>query len=123
MTEVKKTALLPRGDANGLDAIADELQREPRRLRAVIAIVDCKRGTTDYDTLEDALTVRVRRIEVLLRTDLDEAKRLIRRSLEARSDMEVLPLDLEDEISQTFKEMRDPESVTDPDEPDKGGQA
>jgi hypothetical protein len=129
MPDVKKQALLPRGEENGLTAIVAELLKDPHRYRAVIGIVDAKRGNVDYDTNAEEVTVRFRRIEVVLRTDLGAAEQLIRRSLEFRSDQATLPLELEDELEATFKEMTlDPEDPgADPDEPEakggKGGKA
>jgi hypothetical protein len=119
--DVKKQALLPRGEENGLAAIAADLHKDPRRYRAVIGIVDCKRGAIDYDTDEEQLTVRFRRIEVVLRGDHGAAEQLIRRALEFRTDEAVLPLELEDELEKTFREMEEPTSPEDPDEGKKGG--
>jgi hypothetical protein len=125
MPDVKSQALLPRGEANGLAAIADELGKDPRKLRAALVILDCKRGTEDYDVPDaKVITVRIRRVELLLPQDLDAAEVMIRRALEFRSGQTTLELDLEDEIRQTFKEMQlDPENPgDDPDEPKgKGG--
>jgi hypothetical protein len=120
--DVKKQALLPRGEENGLASIAADLAKDPKRYRAVIGIVDCKRGGIDYDTNQEDLTVRFRRIEVVLRGDLGAAEQLIRRALEFRSEQPTLPLELEDELEATFKEMQiDPEHPgEDPDEGGKG---
>lgn len=127
MPSVKTNALLPKGDENGLSAIAAVLvdegaSRSPKRLRAVLAIVDTKRVGIDSDTGEEQATVRFRRVEVLLADDLGEAEKLIRRALEFRSGQAVLPLDLEDEITQAFRDMADPDSPVDPDE-GSGGKA
>ena len=118
MPDVKKQALLPRGEENGLASIAADLAKDPKRYRAVIGIVDCKRSGTDYDTNQEDLTVRFRRIEVVLRGDLSAAEQLIRRALEFRSEQATLPLELEDELEATFKEMQiDPDAPgVDPDE-------
>lgn len=121
MPDVKGTALLPKGEANGLTAIADVLLKEPLRLRAALVIFDCKRGTEDYDASDTLLTVRVRRVELLLPSDIGAAEQMIRRALEFRSGQTTLDLELEDEIRQTFDQMRDPASTDDPDEGDGGG--
>lgn len=121
MPDVKPTALLPRGDANGLAAIADVLLKEPLRLRAALIVFDLKRGTEDYDLSDTLVTVRVRRVEVLLPADLDRAEQMIRRALEHRSGQTTLELDLEDEIRQTFEGMKEPDSTADPDEDGDGG--
>jgi hypothetical protein len=120
MPDVKGTALLPKGEANAFVAFADELLKDPRRKRAALIIFDCKRGTEDYDQGDTVITVRIRRAEMLLTSDLPAAEKLIRRAAEARSDQPVLPLDVEDEITQVFKEMTNPTSPDDPDDPDPG---
>lgn len=120
MPDVKSTAILPKGEANGLAATADELAKDPRRLRAALIIYDAKRGLEDYDLDDKLITVRIRRVENLLPQDLSAAETMIRRALEFRSGQAVLELDLEDEIKRTFDAMKDPSSPEDPDEPGKG---
>jgi hypothetical protein len=127
MPDVKRNALLPKGEENGLAAIARELVNEgtgraAKRFRAIIAIVDCKRVNVDSDTGDEVATVRVRRAEVVLGPDLPEAEKLIRRALEFRTGQATLPLELEDELEQAFKEMQiDPDDPgADPDEPGTG---
>lgn len=107
MTNMRTTAILPRGDENGLAPIAHELAnqatgRQPKQLYAVVAIVDCARIAVDTDTGTEVVTPRFRRVELLLAGDLSAAEKLIRRSLEHRSGRTTLPLDLEDEIRQAF---------------------
>jgi len=121
MSEVKRQSLLPKGEENGLEPLASVLadegaHRTPRKLRAALVIFDAKRVTIDSDTGEEMVTVRFRRVEALLAEDLPTAEKLIRRSLEKRSDMDVLPLELEDEIEQAFRDMSAPDSPDDPDE-------
>ncbi|WP_433658072.1 hypothetical protein ACQPW1_39810 [Nocardia sp. CA-128927] len=99
----KLSANLPKGDADGLGPIARDLIEFPHRQHVVIAVVDCKGVTTDFDTGATVPTVRIRRIEVVDRADLPEAERLVRRALERRSGLIVLPLDLEDELTVAFK--------------------
>jgi hypothetical protein len=121
MAAVKKQSILPGGDENGLLDIAPQLvaegaNRAPKKLRAVIGIVDCRRVGIDSDTGEEVATVRWRRVEVLLNDDLGQAEKLVRRALEARSGQTTLPLELEDDIRQAFKDMTDPDSPEDPDD-------
>jgi hypothetical protein len=121
MPDVKNTAVLPKGETNGLHAIAGALadegaHRQPKRLRAALVIIDPKRVAIDADTGDEIVTVRFRRIEVLLAADLPAAEKLLRRALEARSDETVLPLELEDEIRAAFEAMAEPDSPEDPDE-------
>jgi hypothetical protein len=117
MPDVKGTALLPRGDKNGLAAVADALLKEPLRTRAALIVFDCKRGTEDYDLADTVLTVRIRRVELVLPGDLNAVEQMIRRALEFRSGQTTLDLELEDEIRKAFDAMRDPDSTEDPDEP------
>lgn len=121
MSEVKRQSLLPKGEDNGLEALAAVLadegaHRTPKRLRAALVIFDAKRVTIDSDTGEEQVTVRFRRVEALLADDLPTAEKLLRRALEKRSDMDVLPLELEDEIEQAFRDMTAPDSPDDPDD-------
>jgi hypothetical protein len=127
MPDVKTNALMPKGETNGLSAIASELVAEgkgdaPRRIRAVIALVDCKRVSVEADTLDELATVRFRRVEVLLATDLPAAEKLIRRALEHRSGQATLPLELEEELDAAFGgTFEDPPPPEDPPEdPGKG---
>jgi hypothetical protein len=121
--DVKTNAIMPKGETNGLSAIASELVAEgkgetPHRLRAVIAIIDCRRVSIDADSKDEVATVRFRRVEVLLPGDLPEAEKLIRRALEKRSGLATLPLELETELEETFRDMTiDPDHPgSDPDE-------
>lgn len=132
MPDVKRGALLPTGEENGLADVASQLVaqgtgRAPHRLYAVIGIVDARRVAVDADSGAEVATVRFRRVEVLLPADLAAAEKLLRRALESRSGQTTLPLDLEDQIREAFSEMLDPESPDDPadaddqgDEPDDG---
>ena len=121
MPDVKRNAVLPKGEENGLASIAQHLVAEgagraPKRLRAVIGIIDTRRVGIDGDTHEELATVRFRRVEVLLIADLGQAEKLIRRALEHRSGETTLPLELEDEIREAFDQMAQPDSPDDPDE-------
>lgn len=117
MADLKGTALLPTGDKNGLTPVADQLVKEPLKVRAALVLLNLKRGTEDYDIQDTQATVRVLRIELLLPQDLAQAEVMIRRALEFRNDQPTLPYELEDEIREAFEAMKDPESVEDPDEP------
>lgn len=117
MPDVNRNALLPKGEENGLAQIARELIDDPKRYRAIVAIVDCKRVAFDNDTGAEVATIRVRRAEVVLRADLPAAEQLIRRALEFRTGQATLPLELEDEIEQAFRDMPAPDSPDEPSEP------
>jgi hypothetical protein len=125
MPNVKTNATLPKGEENGLADIAGALVaegtgRSPKRLRAVLGIIDTRRVAVDSDSGDELATVRFRRVEVLLTGDLGAAEKLLRRALEARSGQTTLELDLEDEIRQAFDQMANPDSPVDPDEDGKG---
>ena len=104
MPDVRSAALLPKGEANGFAAIAAELLRDPRRLRAALVVFDCRRATSVTGE-QVGCGCRIRRAEVLLPDDLGEVEKLVRRALESRTGQQVLPLDLEDEITSLFREM------------------
>jgi hypothetical protein len=123
MPTVKTNAVLPKGDENGLYTIAAELIADPKKYRAIIAIVDCRRVTIDQDNGEESATIRIRRAEVVLPDDLGAAERLIRRALENRTGQTTLPLDLEEEIEATFREMQPEPPLDDPDDPEPEGGA
>ena len=98
----KLASALPKGDGNGLDSIARQLVEQPHDMHVVIALVDCKKTTTDNDSGEVDPTARIRRVEVIDAADLGTAEKLMRRALEKRTGTTVLPLDIEDEIAEAF---------------------
>ena len=127
MPDVRTNALMPSGETNGLAAIATELVKEargetPDRLRAVIALIDARRAYVDKDSGEWTVTVRFRRVEVLLPGDLPEAEKLLRRALEKRSGSTVLPMELEDDLESAFAGLDlsqpDPDEAGEPADPD-----
>jgi hypothetical protein len=73
----------------------------------VLAVVDCKKITTDMDTGEVEPTARILRIEAVRRDDYDQAARLLRRSLEDRHGSTVLPFDTEQDLEDLFAGMPD----------------
>ena len=102
---VSVSGSLPAGDGNGLSAIVSDLIRDPKRLHVCIALVDCKKVTTDADSGDAVPTARVRRIEVITEAeDLRLAENLMRRALDRRTGREALPYDLEVEIRGAFPE-------------------
>ena len=110
---------LPKGDANGLGPIVRDLIDHPHRFHVLLTIVDCKKVATDHDTGEIVPTARIRRVEVVLPDDLKAAEKLMRRSLENRAGLTVLPMDLEDEIAIAFNRVdpRTGEMLGDDDNP------
>lgn len=98
----KLNASLPKGDGNGLDALARTLIDEPTRVHIVIALVDCKQITTDTDTGDIEPTARVRRIEPISDDDKGTVAVMMRRALERRTGKTVLPFDLEEDVRAAF---------------------
>lgn len=98
----KITSQLPKGDGNGLDAIARDLIDNPLDVHVVVALVDCKKTTTDNDTGDIEATARIRRIEPITEDDKDLAAKMLRRALERRTGKTVLPFDLEEDLRAAF---------------------
>lgn len=94
---------LPKGEGNGLNALARKLIDNPSRVHVVIALIDCKKISTDVDTGDIEPTARIRRIEAVLPEDREVAERMIRRSLDKRIGREVLPFDLEEDLRVAFE--------------------
>ena len=93
---------LPKGEGNGLDAIARGLIETPDQVHVVIALVDCKKITTNTDTGEVTPTARIRRIEAIGDADKPFVSKMMRRALEVRTGKTVLPFDLEEDIRAAF---------------------
>jgi hypothetical protein len=113
MSSVKSNhAILPPG-GGGLAAIARQLVEQglpggpPKRLYAVLGIVDCASVNVNGDTGEGVATVRFRRVAVLLQADLPAAEQLIRRAVEVGAGKPEVDLELEKEIQQAFEQMTD----------------
>ena len=98
----KLTAGLPKGEANGLSSLDRELIDSPSTVHVVIALIDCKKITTDVDSGDVEPVARIRRIEVI-REDKDRAAMMLRRSLEVRTGKTVLPFDLEEDMRAAFE--------------------
>ncbi len=108
MTKLQGT--LPKGQANGLASIANQLVGEPDKLHVVIAIVDTKKITTDCDSGDLEATVRVRRIEPIVGDDAEKAAVFLRRALEHRTGQTTLPIEIEAEIEAALKNAENPEA-------------
>lgn len=98
----KLAAALPKGNGNGLAAIAGDLVSTPGKLHVVVALIDCSKITEDIDSGDTIPTARIRRIEVIDGQDKDLAQRMMRRALEERTGQTVLPMDLEDDLRAAF---------------------
>lgn len=100
MTKLAST--LPKGEGNGLSAIARELIDRPEDVHIVVALLDCKKIATDIDSGDVEPTARIRRIEVIDKNDRDLAAKMMRRALEQRTGKTVLPFDLEEDMRAAF---------------------
>jgi len=98
----KLASALPKGESNGLNSLARRLIDEPLDVHVIVALVDCKRITTDSDTGDIEPTARIRRIEVITDSDKELAAKMLRRSLEKRTGKTVLPFDLEEDMRAAF---------------------
>lgn len=87
---------------HGLGALQAELIDTPERRHIIIAVIDCKKVTTDYDSGEIEPTARILRIEAVTRQDYPLVEQLMRRSLEVRHGQPTLPFDTEREIHALF---------------------
>jgi hypothetical protein len=93
---------LPKGESNGLQALARQLVDTPEKVHAVLLLVDCKKISTDIDSGDIEPTARIRRVEAVLAEDYPVAQRMIRRALEKRTGKTVLPYDLEQDLHNAF---------------------
>lgn len=108
MTKIASS--LPAGDGNGLTALARDLIDSPHDIHVVVALIDCKKITTDNDTGEVEPTARIRRIEAITEDDRELAAKMLRRALERRTGKTVLPFDLEEDMRAAFGGRIDPQT-------------
>lgn len=98
----KLNAALPKGEADGLAALARQLIDQPEDVHVIVALIDCKKISTDVDTGDVEPTARIRRIEAVLTDDYPQARKMLRRALEKRTGKTVLPFDLEEDLRSAF---------------------
>jgi hypothetical protein len=96
---------------HGLGAIDPQLIDTPKTRHIVMAVVDCRKVSTDMDTGEVEPTVRILRIECVLRDDYTQAEMLLRRALESRHGSTTLPFDTEQDLQELYASLDE----TDPD--------
>ena len=89
MTKLAPT--LPRGEANGLDALTADLTDRPADAHLVIALIDCKKISTDVDTGDVEPTARILRIEAVLPADQGRARVMMATAFENRTGKKTLP--------------------------------
>jgi hypothetical protein len=104
---MKFQGTLPNGDANGLHTIAQALVQRPEETHVIVAVITTKKITKDVDTGDVEATARIVRAEVVspddYTDDLETAERLMRRAMERRHGGEMLPIEMEDELTALFE--------------------
>ncbi len=101
---MKLAGALPKGQANGLALLDHVVNQDPETRHVVIAILSTKKLTTDIDSGDVEAAMRIDRVERILPGDAETAEKMLRRSLEKRSGMTVLPIDIEDDIAEAFRD-------------------
>jgi|HubBroStandDraft_3_1064219.scaffolds.fasta_scaffold409761_2 hypothetical protein len=109
---IKMSATLPDGEGNGLDALAPEMRRPDTAgvKYAVVAVItrqDLK--ISDY-TGEVIPTARFLQLEVVTGEDVEHFAVLLRRAHDTRMGRDQLPLAMELDIGQIFKNFTDDRS-------------
>lgn len=100
MTKLKSG--LSKGQGDGLSAVARLALRSPRRRQMAIVICDCSQITVDTETQAKEATIRVIRLEKIAPDDVKEAERLYLRAIEAREGRQMLPLDMQAALEESF---------------------
>lgn len=91
---VKLSGKLPGDDdTNGLDALADNLVRDPESIRVAVLWFDVAHITHDTDTGADVPTVRVRRLEPVTGADAGQLRTAGNRAHEQRTGRTALDLE------------------------------
>jgi hypothetical protein len=102
---------LPVGDANGLNAVAAELAKDPTRLRVGVILFDVEDVDEKIRKGYTAARVSIRRIEVVRDpADAGALQRILMREFERRTGATVLPIELEEEVEAAFADL-DPATV------------
>jgi hypothetical protein len=96
----KLASALP--DGHGLDAVRRQLLEEPRHQHIAIALVNCAKEVVDHEKSTREPVAAIRTIEVVHPDDAALTQRILTRGRDRRLGSTVLPLDLEDDVSQTF---------------------
>lgn len=95
---------LTKGQGDGLASLARLALRAPRRRRLAIAILDCSKITVDTETSAEEATMRVIRLEPVASEDVPTVEKLYVRAIEAHEGRQMLPLDLQVKLEETFGE-------------------
>lgn len=97
----KLASALP--DGHGLEAVRHKLLEDPRQRHIAVTVVDCAKITTDIDKGSREPTAAIRTIEVVHPDDLDLTHKILTRGRDRRLGSTVLPLDLEDDVTDAFQ--------------------
>lgn len=92
---IRLAGKLPDGDRNGVQMLGAELIARPQHGHLVLALVDTATLTTNVDTGAVTATLRVQRVEAVLRGDHRDAWRLMERAYLQRTRDDQLPLDFD----------------------------
>lgn len=95
---------LPKGDRNGIADLEAQFVQDPTRPHVLLVVVDTQKVVRNVDTGDTEPSLRILRIEQVLPHDASTAERLVRRALEHRNGADALPIELDDEITQIFRE-------------------
>ncbi|MFP5360761.1 MAG: hypothetical protein ACLGHM_09730 [Actinomycetes bacterium] len=101
---MKMSGALPKENRNGLAARGSIMLGDPQSLHVAIVIFRTSRILEDVETGEREPTVRIVRVEPVLPQDAMQAEKLLRRALEHREGVATLPIEIEDEIAEAFRE-------------------
>lgn len=90
-------------DGHGLDAVRRQLLEEPRHRHVAVVLVNCAKEVVDHEKGSREPVAAIRTIEVVHPDDIDLAHRVLTRGRDRRLGSTVLPLDLEDDVADTFR--------------------
>lgn len=95
---------LPKGDRNGIDELEAQFVEDPTRPHVLMVVVDTAKVVRNVDTGDTEPSLRILRIEQVLPKDAPTAERLVRRALDHRHGAATLSIEVEDEITELFRE-------------------
>ena len=113
MTDIRAGLLgkLPTGDGNGLQAIAAEAIKDPKRIRVGIILYDCLDADENFDKGTTTARLRIRRVEDIRTPEHASAlQRILMREFETRTGHTTLPMELEEAVEAAFAGL-DPDQI------------
>lgn len=117
---MKLSGALPKGDKNGLALLDEFVANDPETRHVVLMVLSTKKITKDIDTGDTEALLRVVRCERVLPGDAETVEKVLRRALQKRSGMTVLPIDMEDDIAEIFREAMISTTLPEPGENPQG---